>query len=92
MTFYVGNLSPETTLEELLGLFRGHGDVASVSLPAERMKDGCASGAHRGYGFVVMRDRSEGRAALAALQGRELRGSTLIVRVARDHRTPRYAR
>jgi len=90
MKIYVSNLAPETTSENLAEAFRAHGTVASVSLPGERMKDGRASGAHRGYGFVVMHDAGEGKAALAALNGRPIRGSAVSVRVANPKRTPHY--
>lgn len=90
MTFYVGNLSPETTRDELLQAFGAHGEVASVSLPGERMKEGRSLGLHRGFGFVVMRSREEARAALQALEGKSLHGLPLSVRVARPRRTPVY--
>ena len=90
MTFYVSNLAPETTWEELREAFRAHGEVASVTLPAERMKEGHAQGAGRGYGFVVMRDDDEARAARQALEGRPFHGLALSVRVARPRRTPVY--
>lgn len=91
MTFYVCNLALETTGENLAEAFRAYGDVASVTLPGDRMKDGHALGAHRGYGFVVMRDRSEGKAALAGLDGRQMHGAALSVRIANPRRTPHYA-
>src|SRR6185503_3198626 len=56
MMFHVGNLSPETTRENLIEAFRAFGEVASVTLPGERMKGVRAAGAHRGYGFVRMTD------------------------------------
>lgn len=90
MTFYVGNLSPDTTRDELLEAFRPHGRVVSVSVPGDRMKGDPASKAERGYAFVVMRDRSEGRAAASALDGRVLHGMPISVRVARPKRTPHY--
>jgi len=90
MTFYVSNLAVETTREELLEAFRAHGEVASVSLPADGMKGGRAQGARRGYGFVVMRNRVEGPAALAALNGRPFHGRAISVQVARPKRTPHY--
>jgi len=90
MTFYVSNLSPEATREELLEAFRAHGEVASVSLPAERMQGGRASGVRRGYGFVVMRDRNEARAALKAISGKQVRGLAVSVRVAHARWTPTY--
>ena len=90
MTFYVSNLAAETTQEELREAFKAHGEVASVTLPAEGMKGGRAQGVHRGYGFVVMRDRVEGSAALASLNGRPFHGRAISVQVAHLKRTPHY--
>lgn len=90
MTFYVSNLSPDTTREELLQAFRAHGEVASLSLPGARMKGGHSLGVHRGYGFVVMRHREEAQAALQAIEGRSFHGQALSVRVARPRWTPTY--
>jgi RNA recognition motif-containing protein len=90
MTFHVGNLSRETTREEVLEAFRAHGAIASVTLPAEGLKGGRASGVHRGYAFVVMHDRIEGTEALRALDGRALHGQAMSVRVAIPRKTPHY--
>ena len=90
MTYYVSNLSPETTREELLEAFRAHGEVASVNLPAVGMKDGRAHGAHRGFGFVVMRNRVEAQAMLAALNGKPFHGRAISVQIATAKRTPHY--
>ena len=92
MRLYVGNLAPETTKEELLEAFRVHGDVGSVDLPAEGMKDGTANGVHRGYGFVVMGSRKAASAAIAGLDKKQLRGMTISVRVAIPKWTPQYVR
>ena len=90
MTFYVNNVAPETTREELLEAFRAHGEVVSVSLPAEGMKGGQAQGAHRGFGFVTMRARVGGPAIQAALNGRPFHGRAISVQVARPNRTAHY--
>ena len=90
MTFYVSNLSPQTTREELLQAFRAHGEVGAVSLPGERMKEGQSRGVHRGYGFVVMPHRDEAKAALLAIEGKPLHGLALSVRAARPKWTPSY--
>jgi RNA recognition motif-containing protein len=92
MTFYVGNLSPDTTREELLEAFRAHGEVASLSLPGERMKGGRSLGTHRGYGFVVMPDPDEARAARRAIEGRPFHGLAVSVLGAHPRRTPTYVR
>lgn len=90
MTFYVSNLSPETTRDDLVKAFQAHGGEVSVSLPGERMRGGRAGGAHRGYAFVAMTDRAEATAALAALNGRPFHGLAMSVRVARPKHTPQY--
>ncbi len=90
MTLYLSNLAPETTREELLKAFRTHGEVESLTLPAERMKGGVPSGARRGYGFVVMRNRVKARAAIQAMDGTSFHGQAMSVRVAEAKWTPTY--
>ncbi len=90
MTFYVSNLSTSTTREQLLETFRKHGAVASVSIPAEGMQKGRPSGPNRGYGFVVMDDNDQARAAMKALDKQALHGPSLSVQVARPRWTRSY--
>ena len=90
MTLYVSNLSSEITREEVLKAFQVHGEVESITLPADRMKGGVPSGAPRGYGFVVMRDRVEARAAAKAMDGASLHGRAVSVRIAKPKWTPKY--
>jgi RNA recognition motif-containing protein len=92
MTFYISNLSADTTREELLQAFRAYGAVASLSLPGERMQQGRPLGAHRGYGFVEMPERDEAQAALQAIEGRSFHGLAVSVRLARPRRTLTYVR
>ncbi len=82
---YVGNLSFETTDESLSDLFSGHGSVNSASVITDRI-----TGRSRGFGFVEMNDAGEGKAAMDALDGKEVDGRSLKVSEARE-RTDRGA-
>jgi cold-inducible RNA-binding protein len=78
MKLYVGNLSFETTENDLQDLFEKHGKVAEVALMMDRM-----TGKSRGFAFVTMVDTAEANAAMAALNGKEVGGRTLNVNEAR---------
>lgn len=90
MTFHVSNLATDLAESDLRKAFAAHGRVSSVTIPRERMRLGRSSGAHRGYGFVVMEDPDEARKALAALDRHALGGSELSVREAIPPRRPVY--
>jgi RNA recognition motif-containing protein len=70
---YAGSLPPDTTEKELIELFSAHGKVRSVKL----MQD-VFSGKCRGFGFIEM-EGHEARAAIAGLNGKELRGHIMRV-------------
>jgi cold-inducible RNA-binding protein len=78
MKLYVGNLSFETTENDLQDLFEQHGQVGEVHLMMDRM-----TGKSRGFAFVTMNDGAQANAAMTALNGRELNGRTLNVNEAR---------
>ena len=75
---YVGNLSFESTENDLQDLFEQHGTVNEVHLMMDRM-----TGKSRGFAFVTMNDDAQANAAMSALNGRELNGRTLTVNEAR---------
>ena len=75
---YVGNLASTVAEKDLQGLFSPHGNVADVNLPVER-----ASGRSRGFGVVTMATPQGARAALLALNGKELGTRVLTVTEAR---------
>jgi RNA recognition motif-containing protein len=75
---YVGNLSFSTSEEEIRDYFAAHGEVMSVNLITDR-----ETGRLRGFGFVEMDDEGA-RAAIAALDGKELGGRSLKVNEAQD--------
>jgi cold-inducible RNA-binding protein len=78
MKLYVGNLSFETTENDLQDLFEQHGAVNEVHLMMDRM-----TGRSRGFAFVTMNDDTQANAAVAALNGREVNGRALTVNEAR---------
>ena len=78
MKLYVGNLSFETTENDLQDLFEQHGTVNEVHLMMDRM-----TGKSRGFAFVTMNDDAQANAAMSALNGREVNGRTLTVNEAR---------
>ena len=78
MKLYVGNLSFETTENDLQDLFEQHGKVSEVALMMDRM-----TGKSRGFAFVTMNEKAEAEAAISALNGKELNGRTLSVSEAR---------
>ena len=78
MKLYVGNLSFETTENDLQDLFEQHGQVGEVALMTDRM-----TGKSRGFAFVTMNDKAQAESAMAATNGTELNGRALSVSEAR---------
>ena len=75
---YVGNLSFNTTSEDLRDYFSQAGTVESASVVEDR-----DTGRSRGFGFVEMSSREEGEAAIAQFNGKEFGGRSLTVNEAR---------
>jgi cold-inducible RNA-binding protein len=78
MKLYVGNLSFQTTENDLQDLFEQHGQVKEVTLITDKM-----TGQSRGFGFVTMAGPTEGNAAMTALNGKEHAGRALTVNEAK---------
>ena len=78
MKLYVGNLSFDTSSNELQNLFATAGTVESVSLIEDR-----ETGRSRGFGFVEMSTKEEGAAAIQKFNGQELGGRALNVNEAK---------
>ena len=78
MKIYVGNLSSETTEEELRQEFEAFGEVESVNIITDKY-----SGRPKGFGFVEMASVSEGQAAITGLNGKTLKERTLSINTAR---------
>jgi RNA recognition motif-containing protein len=78
MKLYVGNLSFETSNQDLLELFAQSGSVQSANVVEDR-----ETGRSRGFGFVEMASKEEGEAAIEALNGTEVNGRALKVNEAK---------
>lgn len=75
---FVGNLSFQTTQDDLHAAFSNYGAVERVNIVTDR-----DTGMSRGFAFVEMTNKSEADAAIAELHGRELNGRAINVNEAR---------
>ena len=78
MKLYVGNLSFQTSSEDLQQLFSQAGTVESASVVEDR-----DTGRSRGFGFVEMATKEEGEQAIEQFNGTDLAGRNLTVNEAR---------
>ncbi len=78
MNIYVGNMSYDTTEEDLRLACEAFGKVESTTI----IKD-MYSGQSKGFGFVEMSSNTEGQAAIDGVNGKELKGRALNVNEAR---------
>ncbi len=78
MKLYVGNLSFDTSSNELQTMFAQTGTVESVSLIEDR-----ETGRSRGFGFIEMSTKEEGAAAIQKFNGQEVGGRALRVNIAK---------
>jgi RNA recognition motif-containing protein len=78
MNIYVGNLSYTASEDDIRNAFAAYGQVASVTIIKDKF-----SGESRGFSFVEMPNADEAEAAIAALNGADLKGRSLKVNQAR---------
>jgi cold-inducible RNA-binding protein len=87
MNIYVGNLSRETTDDDLRQAFEAFGQVGSASVIKDRF-----TGESRGFGFVEMPSKDEAQAAITGMNGKDLMGRALNVNEARPRTERRGGR
>jgi cold-inducible RNA-binding protein len=75
---YVGNLSFQTSSDDLQQLFAQVGTVESATVVEDR-----DTGRSRGFGFVEMASKEEGQKAIDEFNGKDLNGRNLTVNEAR---------
>jgi len=75
---FVGNLSFNTTENDLNDAFAAFGTVTEANLMMDR-----STGRPRGFGFVTMSTPEEAQKAIEGLNGKEMDGRALTVNVAK---------
>jgi len=75
---FVGNLSFNTTENDLQDAFAAHGSVLEANLMMDR-----ATGRPRGFAFITMGSPEEAQKAISAMNGASLDGRALTVNEAR---------
>jgi cold-inducible RNA-binding protein len=78
MKLYVGNLSFQTSSEDLQQLFAQAGTVESATVVEDR-----DTGRSRGFGFVEMASNEDGQKAIEQFNGTDFNGRNLTVNEAR---------
>jgi RNA recognition motif-containing protein len=73
-SIYVGNISFDSTEDDIKNAFAAHGEVKKITLPTDKF-----SGKPRGFGFVQMANADATAAAIAALNESEMNGRTIYV-------------
>lgn len=76
---YVGNLSFNTSSNDLQNLFAQHGEVTKAQVINDR-----ETGRSRGFGFVEMSSSESAQTAINALNGHSLDGRNLTVNIAKE--------
>lgn len=78
MKLYVGNLSYDIGEPELKQMFEQFGKVDSASIITDKF-----SGQSKGFGFIEMDSQADAQSAMEALNGKDVKGRTLVVNEAR---------
>jgi len=81
MNIYAGSLSFQLTEADLKAAFEAYGTVSSARIIMDRY-----SGRSKGFGFVEMPNEAEAKAAIAALNGKELKGRKVNISEARPQK------
>jgi RNA recognition motif-containing protein len=78
MNIYVGNLSWNLKDQDLSNLFAQHGEVTSAKIVTDKF-----TGRSKGFGFVEMANDDQAQAAIAALNGTDVDGRSIVVNESR---------
>ena len=75
---FVGNLSFDTTENDLSDAFAAHGTVTETNLMMDR-----TTGRSRGFAFITMSTVEEAQKAIESMNGNDMGGRALTVNVAK---------
>ena len=78
LNIYVGNLSYDAAEDDVRNAFAAFGQISSVAVIKDRM-----TGRSKGFGFVEMPDSAQAQAAIAGLNGKDLKGRAMNINEAR---------
>jgi len=78
MNIYVGNLSSDVTGDDLRQAFGAFGQVESANVITDKF-----SGESRGFGFIEMPSKDEAAAAIAGMNGKDIKGKAVSVNEAK---------
>nr|HPR58504.1 RNA-binding protein [Bacteroidales bacterium] len=84
MNIFVANLSFKFKDDQLRKIFEPYGEIESVRIITDRN-----SGRSKGYGFVVMPNEEEADKAIKELNGLEVDGRALVVKVSEEKQEPK---
>ncbi|HRW63345.1 MAG TPA: RNA-binding protein [Bacteroidales bacterium] len=78
MNIFIANLNFKVQSEKLQEIFSEYGEVTSAKVVFDR-----ETGRSKGYGFVEMPNEDEGNRAIEDLDGVEIEGKTIVVKIAK---------
>ena len=78
MNIYIGNLSFDTTEDQLRQAFEQFGEIASINIISDKY-----TGRSKGFGFVEMGNKTEAIAAINGLNEQDLNGRNMSVNEAK---------
>ncbi len=81
MNIYVGNLPYSIGEDDLQGIFGEYGEIESVKIITDKY-----SGRSKGFGFVVMENDEEAKAAIENLNGKTVDSREITVNEARPRK------
>jgi RNA recognition motif-containing protein len=84
MNIYVGNLSFDTTEQYLRQAFEAFGQVTSTNIISDKI-----TGQSKGFGFIEMSAKEQAQAAIAGMNGKEIKGRAVNVNEARPRNNDR---